>query len=357
MPGRSSALVDERLAGLAKAKSARKGYLDGRALAEVFAWLRPGDLVWNYWVNNYLLGKQPPAFDILFWNADTTRMPAALHADFVDLAMENSLTGPGALTVLGVPIDLGKITVDSYVVAGITDHITPWENCYRSAQLFGGTTRFVLSTSGHIAALVNPPGNPKASFHTNDDLTSDAKVWLKGSDVHQGTWWTDLGLWLDERCGTHASGAQGARVEPPARARGGAGHLRLRQVTRFLRVRVLGHDVRVAVRPGTAPGPPLVLCNGIGASLDLLQPFVDEVDPRIEVVRFDVPGVGGSPAPKVPYNFALLACFVGRLLDRLGYDQFDALGISWGGGLANSWRSSTRVAAGDWCWSAPGPAC
>jgi poly(3-hydroxyalkanoate) depolymerase len=105
-------------------------------------------------------------------------------------------------------------------------------------------------------------------------------------------------------------------------------------VTRFLRVRVLGHDVRVAVRPGTAPGPPLVLCNGIGASLDLLQPFVDEVDPRIEVIRFDVPGVGGSPTPKVPYNFALLAWLVGRLVDRLGYDRFDALGISWGGGLA-----------------------
>jgi poly(3-hydroxyalkanoate) depolymerase len=105
-------------------------------------------------------------------------------------------------------------------------------------------------------------------------------------------------------------------------------------VTRFLRVRVLGHDVRVTVRPGTAPGPPLVLCNGIGASLDLLQPFVDEVDPRIEVVRFDVPGVGGSPMPKVPYNFALLAWLVGTLVDRLGYDQFDILGISWGGGLA-----------------------
>ncbi|WP_405064750.1 alpha/beta fold hydrolase [Kribbella sp. NBC_01510] len=199
--GTVSALVDERLAGRAKAKSARKGYLDGRALAEVFAWLRPGDLVWNYWVNNYLLGKRPPAFDILFWNSDTTRMTAALHADFVDLAMENSLTRPGTLTVLGVPIDLGRITVDSYVLAAIADHITPWENCYRSAQLFGGTTRFVLSTSGHIAALVNPPGNPKASFHTNDDLTSDAKVWLEGSDVHPDTWWTDLGLWLDERCG------------------------------------------------------------------------------------------------------------------------------------------------------------
>jgi len=199
--GTLSGLVDQRLASRAKAKSARKGYLDGRALAEVFAWLRPGDLVWNYWVNNYLLGKRPPAFDILFWNSDTTRMSAAMHADFVDLAMENSLTRPGALTVLRVPIDLGRITVDSYVVAGIADHITPWENCYRSAQLFGGTTRFVVSSSGHIAALVNPPGNPKATYHTHDEQTSDAKVWLKGSEVHQGTWWTDLGGWLDERSG------------------------------------------------------------------------------------------------------------------------------------------------------------
>jgi len=100
------------------------------------------------------------------------------------------------------------------------------------------------------------------------------------------------------------------------------------------RVTVLGQQVRVCVRRGTEPGPPLVLCNGIGASLDLLQPFVDQVDPRIEVVSFDVPGVGGSPAPKVPYNFALLAWFLGRLLDRLGYERFDVLGISWGGGLA-----------------------
>jgi poly(3-hydroxyalkanoate) depolymerase len=104
--------------------------------------------------------------------------------------------------------------------------------------------------------------------------------------------------------------------------------------TRLRRVTVRGHEVRVSVRPGTGPGPPLVICNGIGASLDLLEPFVDALDPRIEVVTFDVPGAGGSPTPRLPYNFALLACFLVRLLDRLGYDQFDVLGISWGGGLA-----------------------
>jgi poly(3-hydroxyalkanoate) depolymerase len=104
--------------------------------------------------------------------------------------------------------------------------------------------------------------------------------------------------------------------------------------TRLRRVTVLGHEVRVSVRPGTEPGPPLVVCNGIGASLDLLDPFVDAVDPRIAVVSFDVPGVGGSPAPRLPYNFPMLACFLVRLLDGLGYDEFDVLGISWGGGLA-----------------------
>ncbi|TNM48210.1 alpha/beta fold hydrolase [Nocardioides albidus] len=199
--GTVSALSDPRMANLAKARSAQKGYLDGRALAEVFAWLRPSDLIWNYWVNNYLLGKRPPAFDILFWNADTTRMPAGLHADFVDMAVENRLTRAGAVTVLGVPIDLGKVTVDSYIVAGIADHITPWENCYRTTQLFGGRTRFILSTSGHIAALVNPPGNPKATFHTNDEHGPDAKTWLSGAETHQGSWWTDVALWLNERCG------------------------------------------------------------------------------------------------------------------------------------------------------------
>jgi len=199
--GTVSALSDPRLAALAKQKSARKGYLEGKALAEVFAWLRPGDLIWNYWVNSYLLGKRPPAFDILFWNSDTTRMSAGLHADFVDVAIENSLTRPGGITVLGVPIDLGKVTIDAYVVAGIADHITPWENCYRTTQLLGGTSRFVLSTSGHIAALVNPPGNPKATFHTNSDTVADAKVWLKGADTQQGSWWTDVAAWLNERSG------------------------------------------------------------------------------------------------------------------------------------------------------------
>ncbi len=199
--GTASALVDEPTAQLAIADSARRGYLDGRALAGVFAWLRPNDLIWNYWVNNYLLGKEPPAFDILYWNADTTRMPAALHRDFMRVSLENPLVEPGRLEVLGTPVDLGKVTVDSYLVAGIADHITPWENCYRSTQLLGSEPRFVLSTSGHIAAMVNPPDNPKASFQVADSNPADPKAWLQAAATRKGSWWTDWAAWLGERGG------------------------------------------------------------------------------------------------------------------------------------------------------------
>ena len=199
--GTVSALVDRQLAAAAKAISRRRGYLDGRALAEVFAWLRPGDLVWNYWVNNYLLGKKPPAFDVLFWNADTTRMSAGLHADFVDLAIDNKLVTPGALTVDGTAINVGQIDADAYLVAGIADHITPWQNCYRTTQLLGGKSRFILSTSGHIAALVNPPGNPKARYQVNDSTPADAADWLKTAKTEQGSWWPDLLVWLGDRSG------------------------------------------------------------------------------------------------------------------------------------------------------------
>ena len=155
--GTSAALVNREIAAAAVADSARRGYLDGRALEGVFTWLRPNDLVWNYVVNNYLLGKQPPAFDVLYWNQDTVRLAAGLHRDFIQIGLENSLARPDALEVLGTPVDLGAVDVDSYVVAGPTDHIIPWENAYRSTQLLGGEPRFVLSTSGHIQALVNPP--------------------------------------------------------------------------------------------------------------------------------------------------------------------------------------------------------
>src|SRR6266516_5545794 len=134
--GLAGAVIDERIVRLAAAASRARGYLDGRSLAEVFAWLRPNDLIWNYWVNNYLLGKKPAPFDILFWNADTTRMTAGLHRDFLQLAMSNGIT-EGSAQMLGSDVDLRSTTTDNYIVAAIADHICPWEVCYRSTQLLG----------------------------------------------------------------------------------------------------------------------------------------------------------------------------------------------------------------------------
>jgi polyhydroxyalkanoate synthase subunit PhaC len=199
--GLTSAMIDEQMAAQAVAASRRKGFLDGRKLAEVFAWLRPGDLIWNYWVNNYIQGKKPPKFDILYWNADTTRMTAKLHRDFIDVAVRNSLVKPGGITVLDTEIDLRRVTVDSYVVAGSTDHICPWQACYRSSQLFGGKVRFVLSTSGHVAALVNPATNPKANFRVADDNLSAVEDWDALAQTEKGSWWPDLAAWLGDRSG------------------------------------------------------------------------------------------------------------------------------------------------------------
>jgi poly[(R)-3-hydroxyalkanoate] polymerase subunit PhaC len=186
----------------ARARSHRAGVLDGRDLARVFAWLRPNDLVWNYWVNNYLLGQDPPAFDILYWNADTTRLPAGLHSDFLDLFTTNGLAHPGTLTVLGTPVDLGKVDIDAYVVAGSTDHIVPWRTAYQTTQLLGGDTEFVLSSSGHIQAIVNPSGNPRSSYRTRGGVPpAEADGWIDGAEKSAGSWWDHWSTWLGARSG------------------------------------------------------------------------------------------------------------------------------------------------------------
>jgi polyhydroxyalkanoate synthase subunit PhaC len=206
--GLASAVVDERTARVAAAASRARGYLDGRSLAEVFAWLRPNDLIWNYWVNNYLLGRKPPPFDILFWNADTTRMTAGLHRDFLELGTANALVSPDRATMLGSPVDLAAVDRDGYIVAGITDHICPWQSCYRSTQLLGGRPRFLLSTSGHIAAMVNPPGNPKARYQMAKDCPEDPQEWLRRAETCHGSWWPDYADWLAERCGEEKAAPQ-----------------------------------------------------------------------------------------------------------------------------------------------------
>ena len=208
-------------------------------------------------VNNWLLGKEPPAFDILYWNADTTRMPAALHRDFLEISTENSMRRPGGVTVLGSPVDLGTITVDSYVVAGAADHISPWQNCYRTTQLLGGRTRFVLSTSGHIAAIVNPPGNKRATYQTADEQTPpDSAQWEELATTTQGTWWTDWDEWLGRALGRDAPRARAAR-QPAAQARGrGTRGVRPRAVRRCRQLRRGVARGTRAPTPLTAPPPP-----------------------------------------------------------------------------------------------------
>ena len=200
--GTAAALAGRDTAAAAVAESARRGYLDGQALSGVFTWLRPNDLVWNYVVNNYLMGKAPPAFDVLYWNQDTVRLSAGLHRDFIRLGLDNALAHPGALDVLGSPVDLGAVGLDNYVVAGLTDHIIPWQNAYRGTQLLGGDSRFVLSTSGHIQALVNPPsGESRASYRVTDAPPADGEAWAAAAPALPGSWWLDYDRWLAARSG------------------------------------------------------------------------------------------------------------------------------------------------------------
>jgi polyhydroxyalkanoate synthase len=194
--------VIEQTLEAAKRRSYQAGVLEGSDMAKVFAWMRPNDLIWNYWVNNYLLGNEPPVFDILYWNNDTTRLPAAFHGDLIELFKTNPLTRADALEVCGTPIDLKKVTADIFSLAGTNDHITPWEACYRSARLFGGKIEFVLSNSGHIQSILNPPGNPKARFSTSEgELPDCPKSWQEDATKHTDSWWLHWQKWLADRSG------------------------------------------------------------------------------------------------------------------------------------------------------------
>ncbi|CRM52911.1 Poly-beta-hydroxybutyrate polymerase [Pseudomonas sp. 28 E 9] len=218
--GPAMLFADEQTLEAAKRRSYQQGVLDGRDMAKVFAWMRPNDLIWNYWVNNYLLGKEPPAFDILYWNNDNTRLPAGLHGDLLDFFKHNPLRHPGGLEVCGTPIDLQKVTVDSFSVAGINDHITPWDAVYRSTQLLGGERRFVLSNSGHIQSILNPPGNPKANYVENPRLSSDPRAWYYDASHVEGSWWPQWLEWVQQRSGVQRETltALGNQNYPPMEA-------------------------------------------------------------------------------------------------------------------------------------------
>ena len=197
--------------GAAKATSALRGVLDGSDMGRIFAWLRPNDLVWNYWVNNYLLGNDPPAFDILYWNSDNTRLPAKFHADLLDCYAESKFLRPGAMVVLGRPVDIRQVTLDSYFLSGITDHIAQWKHVYRNMKAYSGDRTFVLSAAGHIQCIVNPPAAAaRRQYLLNADIQADAERWVRDAQVHAGTWWPHWLAWLQQR--------SGPQIDAPAQA-------------------------------------------------------------------------------------------------------------------------------------------
>jgi polyhydroxyalkanoate synthase len=201
----------------AKHASQVAGLLEGRELARMFAWMRPNDLIWNYWVNNYLLGNDPPAYDILYWNNDTTRLPSRLHADFLGLMDTNPYVNPGRMKIAGETIDMRKLGIDSYVVGGTTDHITPWQGCYETAKLYGERSTFVLANSGHIQSLINPPENKKAHFWAGPAQPKSADAWLQQSVKTSGSWWPHWLEWITSRSGEKkpAPTALGNANSPP----------------------------------------------------------------------------------------------------------------------------------------------
>jgi poly[(R)-3-hydroxyalkanoate] polymerase subunit PhaC len=192
---------DEQLAQMEK-HIADKGYLEGHHMADMFNMMRENDLIWSFVVNNYLLGREPPPFDLLYWNSDSTRLPATMLLFYLrQVYQQNRLMQPGGLSLAGVPIHLSKVTTPTYIVATKEDHIAPWRSCYPGTNAFGGPSRFVLGASGHIAGIVNPPAANKYGYWTNTKLPSDPDKWLEGATQHPGSWWSDWGPWLARRAG------------------------------------------------------------------------------------------------------------------------------------------------------------
>ena len=216
-PAPIGAFSSPRLLELARRSSRRKGVITAQSMGAVFSWMRPDDLIFNYWVNQWLMGEDPPVFDILAWNADGTNLPATLHEQLLGIFRDNTLVKPGALEVLGTPVDVSTITVPSFVTGAVNDHLTPWTGCYRTTAALSGPSTFVLSNAGHIASLVNPPGNPKATYWEGPEPGADPKAWLAAAEQRTGSWWEAWSAWVLARSGEErpARTAAGDAAYPP----------------------------------------------------------------------------------------------------------------------------------------------
>ena len=201
-PGDIGLLVSEQSVAAREAMIGKGGVFEGRELAFTFSALRANDLIWQYVVNSYLKGKAPPAFDLLFWNSDSTNLPGPMMCWYVrNYYLENNLCEPGRTIQCGVPVDLGEIDVPAYLYASREDHIVPWKSAYASRNLLGGDTTFVLGASGHIAGVINPPKKKKRNYWTNSSKAPDAEQWLASAQSVPGSWWPDWSKWLEQHSG------------------------------------------------------------------------------------------------------------------------------------------------------------
>jgi polyhydroxyalkanoate synthase len=213
-PGELGVFIDEEQLASIEETMAKRGYLEGAEMATTFNMLRANDLIWSFVINNYLMGKDPFPFDLLYWNSDSTRMPATMHAFYLRrFYHENRLVEPGGITLAGVPIDLRRIKLPVYWVSTREDHIAPWTSTYAATQLYRGPKRFVLAGSGHIAGIVNPPSSGKYGYWTGDELPPDPEAWLAAATHREGSWWNDWAAWNAARSGSMV----------PARQPGGGG--------------------------------------------------------------------------------------------------------------------------------------
>jgi polyhydroxyalkanoate synthase len=228
-PGELGVFIDEEQLAAMDEMMAKRGYLDGREMATTFNMLRANDLIWSFVVNNYLLGKEPFPFDLLYWNSDSTRMPYAMHSFYLHkFYQENKLVEPGGITLCDVPIDLRKIRLPVYMLSTREDHIAPWATTYSATQLYRGKSRFVLAGSGHIAGVVNPPTQQKYGYWTNDRLPPDPKDWLDGATEHPGSWWPDWAAWNVDKSGPKVPARQpgGGKLAPIEDAPGAYARMR-----------------------------------------------------------------------------------------------------------------------------------
>ncbi len=201
-PGELGVFTDEEQLESLKKKMSEKGYLEGDYMAGVFNMLRANDLIWSFYVNNYLLGKSPKAFDLLYWNSDSTRMPAGMHTWYIkNFYVDNKLKEPDGVSIDGIGIDLSRIDIPSCFVSAVEDHIAPWESTYAGTQLVSGPVKFILSGSGHIAGIINPPAAGKHNYRTTDNPPADLEKWVGNAKVNEGSWWPEWQDWISGKCG------------------------------------------------------------------------------------------------------------------------------------------------------------